>query len=494
MERYIYKDYLPSFERYELFDPNEEEWKIIANAIPDLKGKGIRDISTLYIKGIKRIDNLEDKIEYKEFFNDYIELGKKLYNLAITEHPVHFTQDYEFDITTFMSNYIERKFWELDLTILQKKSINDIINLRESFEDIVIKDNNKAVYGILDLIDEILDLLFLLLCELDYEIEKYLNRLLEVIKSTIDMYNSLILDKETVKIFNLFFNCQCDLAMLVKEIKEIVKNSDIYLNKKVSLSPAKKSKVTKKDVLNKFEETPLTVIFTYYQIDDLQKIITEFIGKYGFPYYVFEEDEEKYIKEINRIIDLSEEDSAIPCDILILNSIFNYLLYTILTEWKTADDKIKKIWGFDDKKLKSKNVTTIHNVKKMCKYFNSALTSKLYGFKNYIENVNDENNFNVVSLNNEEDYDNCDNYFKGDRDEGYYKLLFNNLCIAANEILTKEYRYDKIDAKSKSCPNCGKSFIPSKDFRTYCCEKCQVEGRRKKKAENKRNERKNKNV
>ena len=308
------------------------------------------------------------------------------------------------------------------------------------------------------------------------------------------MYNSLISSKETINIFNLFLNCQCDLATLVEEIEKIVKNNDINLNKKVSLSNAKKSKVTKKDILNKFEEAPLTVIFTYYQIDDLQKIITEFIEKYGFPYYVFEEDEEKYIKEINRIIDLNEEDSAIPCDILILNSIFNYLLYTILTEWKTADDKIKKIWGFDDKKLKSKNVTTIHNVKKMCKYFNSILTSKLYDFKSYIKNIDDENNFNVVSLDNKENYDDCDNYFKSDKDKCYYELLFNNLCIAANEILAKEYRYDEIDAKSKPCPNCGESFIPSKDFRTYCCEKCKVEGRRKKKTENKRNERKNKNV
>lgn len=64
--KYIYTINLPSFEKYELFDPDEDTWEA-TKVIPDYKGKGIRDISTLYIKGIKRKDNLINKITPMDF-------------------------------------------------------------------------------------------------------------------------------------------------------------------------------------------------------------------------------------------------------------------------------------------------------------------------------------------------------------------------------------------------------------------------------------------
>lgn len=495
MKRYLYKKNLPSFERYELFDTREEDWEATV-VIPEFKNRGIRDIETLYIKGVKRVDNYKNKIEYKEFFNDYLKLGRNLFELSMTEHKVHFVENYELDIITLTSNYIEKNFFEIPLSDSQERIIKNIIDLKEDFLYMDLPDYfNNLIFDIINLIDDIMDLLNLLLREKNYSIDDYLNELWGIIEEAVDVCDILSKKDEFNEISKLFSNCQTELNKLFKKIEQAIKNSKIDLRKKIIISNAQKSEITKSNILNKYEESPLIVIFTYDQLNDLKNIITNFLKKYGFPYYVFTEDEKDYKNYVNdNIIKINSNDDVIPCNILILNSIFNYLLYTILTEWKTADSKIKKIWGFDEKKLKSKNITTIHKIRKMYSYFNSNLSSKLYNFKNHINNIDDEHNFNMEFLNDENDYKNCDNYFKSDKDEEYCEFYFNNLCIAANEILNRECKYDDIDAESKNCPNCGEVFIPSKSYRVYCCDKCRKEGRKNKKNENKRNERKKNKV
>jgi len=491
VKNYIYKDNLPSFKKYELFDTMEENYKA-TTVIPTYKGRGIRGISTLYIKGIERIDDYNDRIEYKKFFNDYLKLGKDLFELSMTEHQVHFIENYEFDISTLISNYIESVFFEIPLTDLHRNIISSIEDLVKDFINMELPNNYSGiVLGIIDLINEIMDLLFLLVNEKNYNIDDDLNEVWGVLEETVDICDDLNEKNKLDKILNILLDCQIKLSKLLEKIEKVVKNSEINLKKKISISNAQKKEIKKGNILNKDKESPLVVLFAYDQLNELKNIIDVFLNKYGFPYYVFSDDEKKYKKYVNdKIIKIEDNVDIIPCDILILNSIFNYLLYTIVKDWKVADDKIKKIWNFDDKKLKSKNVTTIHNIKKMCSYFNNNLSSKLYEFKNYIHNIDDENNFNIVPLNNEEDYNNCDNYFKNIKDGDYYQVLFNNLCIAANEVLTKEYRYDKINEKCDYCRNCGKSFTPSSKLKKYCCDECKIEGRRKKKTENKRNERK----
>ncbi len=493
MKNYIYKDNLPSFRQYELFDTMEEDYKATM-VIPAYKGRGIRGISTLYIKGIERIDDYEDKIEYEKFFNDYLKLGKDLFELSMTEHQVHFIENYELDIPTLISNYIECVFFEIPLSDLQLNIIGSIRDLTEDFIYMELPSKyNVIIWDIIDLIDEIMDILFLLVKEKNYNIDDYLNDVWGILEETIDISDNLNKKGKLDRILEILLDCQMELNKLFEKIEEIIKKGGINLKKKISISNAQKKEIKKNNILNKDKESPLIVLFTCDQLDDLKKLIITFLNKYGFPYYVFTDDEENYKKYVNdKITKIEDNSDIIPCDILILNSIFNYLLCTILKDWKIADDEIKKIWKFDDKKIKSKNVMTIHKIRTMCSYFNNSLSSKLYEFKNHVNSLDDENNFNMVPLDNEDDYNSCDNYLKIIKDDCYYQFLFNNLCIAANEILTKKYRYDKINDKIDKCKNCGKPFIPSKDLKKYCCKECKKERRRKNKTKNRRNERKRK--
>lgn len=55
------------------------------------------------------------------------------------------------------------------------------------------------------------------------------------------------------------------------------------------------------------------------------------------PYYIKVDDEKEYRSSANNIIKVNNNEEIIPCDILIINSVFNYMLYTMLTEWKETD-------------------------------------------------------------------------------------------------------------------------------------------------------------
>ena len=488
MGQYIYKKGLPSFKKYDLFDYSEESWELtLKDSL--FKGKGIRDISTLYIKGIDMIEDKEKKIDCRLFFNDYIELGKKLYELSTTEHTVCFLQNYEFDYSTLVSNYIEKHFLELCLTDEQTDYINCIMDKRDKFLDIL--GNDKDYYEFLDLIDGAIDLLYLLWYKLDYDIDKYLIKLLDILKKHLDKYNS-VNNKKIGKLF-LVFDCKNDLVFLYNEIKEIVNTNNIKLEKEVALSIAKKSTITKIDILNRFEEAPLVVRFTFDQFDDLKKIIIEFLEKYGFPYYIDPNDEDKFEYRfiINR--DLKKEEKIIPADILILCSVYTYLLHSILENWDFADNKIKEIWGFKDKNLKSKKIKSIHEIRKRCKYFNNNISGRLFSFKGDINSDEVHDRF----FKDKDSYDKCDNYFKSDKDNCYSESTIYNLCVAANEVMEKEYRYDEIDDKIKKCLVCGKEYYPSKKLYKFCSEDCKeiwTRDRKKKNQQNKRMRDKNKGI
>ena len=60
---YIYKDNLPSYESYELFDPNEDDWFAATKA---LNNKGVRPISTLFIKGKNRVNKGTEYVVSKD--------------------------------------------------------------------------------------------------------------------------------------------------------------------------------------------------------------------------------------------------------------------------------------------------------------------------------------------------------------------------------------------------------------------------------------------
>lgn len=101
----------------------------------------------------------------------------------MTEHSVHFQKNYELDIATLTSNYIEKIFWELPLSDLQENVIENIVELREDFVYLELPNSyNGLIWGIIELIDEIIDLLYLLLKEKHYEIDDDLNELWSILE------------------------------------------------------------------------------------------------------------------------------------------------------------------------------------------------------------------------------------------------------------------------------------------------------------------------
>lgn len=495
---YIFKGNLPSFEKYELFDPREEDWKATTK-VPGFIPKGIRHINTLFIKGINKKDltDEDEVIKYKDFLKRYLKLGEQLFNLSISENKLYFTPNYELSDDELNSNYIEKIILETSLTESQTKKFDSIINLRDDIEILLGTDNNiDIIYDILDVIDKLLDLTFILINELNYcigsDIDSNLDALCGLLEEMVDNYDIYIDSHSEIKSTRDFLlSTKVEIHRLLQQVEKMALENNLNLDKKIALSVAKKNKSTKSNVYNYFEEPLLNVVFTYDQINELEKIIINFLIKNGFPYYILNEDEEKYSKMFPNLD--TRKDGIIPCETLILNSIYSYMYDHLITKWHLADDRIKEIWGFDDKVSKRENIKRIEKIKRSYYYFNNKLSSNIYSFVNHKDSRKVEKRTGIKDLDDKDDFTCCDNYFKiDDGDDMYYEQEFTNLCIAVNKIMEMEekYSYKRINDKIKPCPICHKGYIPNKDNRS-CHKECADEYTRRMDNERQRRKRVN---
>ena len=156
----------------------------------------------------------------------------------------------------------------------------------------------------------------------------------------------------------------------------------------------------------------MTFLFEDTQLKDIKKAIIPFIEKFGFPYYN------------------NNNEDIIPCNILIENSIFYYMYYTLFSDWQTADKRILEVFDFipKEKFKKSKeleNKTFFQTNRKSIIFYknnwlryNDFVCHDILGMKYCYKEVKDVTNYN-------------DNHFNIIGKNGFnYKIVFYNLCTA----------------------------------------------------------------
>ncbi len=486
MAKYIYLKNLPLFERYELIDTNENTWKSTRN-VGLFNNRGIRSINSLYIKGINKISDEDRKIDdYKVFFKDYLNLGKKLFELSISKNKMSFIKPILIDDDSL----IELKYNEeiMDMSNFNKKYgdlIDDINDLYNSIENEIDVDNDYVynyIYNLLSTVDKILSSLAILDKVFNYNVKEELHTLYDFF---LEYYNYFFEETDGIKLIDYKFNY---LDELIESIDNIKKENGFNLKKELALSNAKKRvnyDTNYVEFNNYFKESPIDVRFTYDQIKDLKRIIITWLKKYGFPYYVKKEDELEYREKIKSIkeFNISDNEFFIPCEHLIVNSIYTYLFYSLLIKQQEADPVIKQIFGVETKLTRDK-LKEINELRNAYKYYFNNVCDEIF-------DIRLKSNKNETHIE-EEEKKVSKNYFIKENDDGYYKLYFNNLCIAANIWLEKETK-NNIFSDKKQCPICERWFYPEEfKYRKYCSDKCQKEGNRKQENLNKKKNRKEK--
>lgn len=504
----IYTDNLPAFEEYTIIN-NQEEVLESLNRITD--NKGILPIEALYIKGINRIDN-SNCIGANKFFYDYLELGKQLLELSLLNNKVKFKIHNSFDNNLELNNYyLQRIIWENDFDIPglyeeEKELLEEIQSCLEIVEELKknfsyrIKEINELINMSKEIITTLLILTsksiskneFVKLFNLSKEakrkissnsefhcpIFKELYTLLDILNSTIGLLSETsekkslyisIFEEEKENIFSvpkILDMCRNDLKDLLKVVDDKKNELKFDLKKEISLSKIKKlDDISNINIINKFEEPILMIKYSYNQLEDLKNILVPWLKKYGFSYY-------------NPTLSSNTNEELIPCDILITNSIFNYMYYSLFTEWETTDKRILDIFGFDMTKSFRENRSSIISIKNDLDYYNNQVTSKIQGFDcSYYE---------------EDSFEGSDNYFNYSTEDGDLKeTIFNNLCIAMNKIVKEKTTKFLANKKLKNCSICGKSFEPGK-YRNVCSDECNRKRETLKKQKQRRKEKEKK--
>lgn len=470
---YIYKDNLPNYESYELFDPNEDDWFAATKA---LNNKGVRPISTLFIKGKNRV-NKGNSIEVENFFNQYLKLGKKLYKLAINSGNISFTPIRELDEEEIESNYIENIELDTSFSDPQNQLINNILNIEDELYDMLDESDKlfQFIINIIDLEKLIIEKIYLLNNETDIDVTKYLSDTFKVLNEI----KKIVGNK--VSYLNLIEK-GLEIDCIINDIDNDI-NNKIDINKLISISNATKKKPNKINIDNKFKKPPINVYFSYNKIKEIKKILFDWLDEFGFPYYINTDDEDEFKKYITEKFNINNNESIIPAETLIINSIYNYMLYTIFKDWKKTDEKIKKMFNFNDKKKVRNNITTIKEYNNFLSYYNNCNNII---FKFNCKNIKKD-------IDNKFDYSMNDNYLKNKIDEDIFEEEYvNNLCLVMNKIVENKIKDIKINDKYKKCI-CGKWFIPTKQNKNYCSDECSIIGRRYKNRINRRNDRKRDN-
>lgn len=482
MSKYIYLKNLPLFERYELIDTNEETWKSTRN-VGLFNNRGIRSINSLYIKGINKISDEDRKIDdYKVFFKDYLNLGKKLFELSTSKNKMSFIKPISIDDDSL----IESKYNEeiRDTSSFDKKywdKLDKIYNLYNSIEGVYENEiYNNYVFNLIDKVDKILNSLMVLDMKFNYDVEDEVHTLYDFFS---DYYDYFMDAKDDEDLIDYKFD---DLDELIETIENIKKENEFNLKKELALSNAKKRvnyDTNHVEFNNYFKESPIDIKFTYDQIKDLKRIIIAWLKKYGFPYYVKKEDEIKYREKIKSIkeFNISDNEFLIPCENLIVNSIYTYLFYSILIKQQEADLVIKQTFGIGNKLTRDK-LKEINELRKAYKHYFYNVCDEIFDIK-----LKFNKNFILIS---DEAKKVSKNRFIKEKIARYYEMYFNNLCIAVNILLEEETKYNVFSDK-KQCPICKKWLSPEEfKYKKYCSDKCQKEGNRKQENLNKKRQRK----
>ena len=87
MKDLIYFDNLPMYEKYEFIDTHNDLYSGL--------NLTSRSVDNLYIKGINRINREEKTIPLEDFVNEYVKLGKKLFELVYKKHRIALKYTYQ---------------------------------------------------------------------------------------------------------------------------------------------------------------------------------------------------------------------------------------------------------------------------------------------------------------------------------------------------------------------------------------------------------------
>lgn len=490
-DKMIYIDNIPRFEEYDLIDLNTDNTFFLMKKYNEEHinkiSKGTRLPDRMFIVGKRIQKNNEDSdrtINAKTFHDDYLKLGKKLFELSTSKHDIEFEYSYQLDNDDlYLKHLVTNYEYEIMMREKYEDYLDEIYTIREEAE--VYLDNTvfEEKYGVfLDLTDKILNIICILYSVFNQDVEEHLKRL-ETIMSEIFEYCIQIDIDKSKDIFNGLENINDKLLILLKNIRSGMENNNFDIRKITITSSRKKmDNITNIDFYNKMNEYPITVKFAYSQFKELKRIIKTWLRKYGFPYYVNQKDVKKYEIEINKILKLKEDEMAVPCDILIIHSIYNYMLYTLFTDKNKTDDKIKRLFNFNSDS-KSKNKSNVFSIRDNFNYYNNIVcTHILLDFKSSY-NPNDEEDEEKLRKDNYL----CDYIEK----KGCYEdRTFNNLCIAFELILKDEILYETPVSDEKKCSVCGNWFTPDKYHKIYCSEICKPNGKRGKEKLNKRTQRK----
>lgn len=145
------------------------------------------------------------------------------------------------------------------------------------------------------------------------------------------------------------------------------------------------------------------------------------------------------------------------------------MIYSIRTEWKKADNKIKELFGFKDNDNINNNSKRISNIIKLFNYYNTNSITTQYGF---------DCSYNIIDT--DKQNNSSDNYFS------YYnkdtltnkEKIFNNICLASYFLVKDSINMKDNNLKlsqkdkQKQCLICNKWFTPNKELRNYCSIDC----------------------
>lgn len=487
----IYIDNIPSFEEYDLVDLNTYNtlflMKMYNEEHSDKISKGIRIPDRMFIigKGMQPNNDSNRTINAKTFYEDYLKLGKKLFELSTSKYNIEFEYSYQLDDDDlYLKHLVFNTEYETMMREKYENYIDEIYTIREEagvYLSYTIFEEKYSIF--FDLTDKILNMIYILYSVFNQDVEEYLKKLETTMSEIFEYCIQIDIDKSK-DIFNGLENINNKLLILLKNIRNGMRNNNFDIRKKTITSSRKKTdNITNIDFYNKMNQYPITVKFTYSQFKELKRIIKTWLKKYGFPYYVNQEDVKKYEIEINKILKLKDDEMAVPCDILIIHSVYNYMLYTLFTDKNKTDDKIKRLFNFNSDS-KSKNKSNVFSIRNNFNYYNNIVcTYILLNFKSYYV-------YNEVYDEKELRKDNylCDYIEK----KGCYEdRTFNNLCIAFGLMLKDEILYETPVSDEKRCSVCGNWFIPNREFKVYCSEECQKPGNTR---ENTKNRRKNRNI
>ncbi len=481
MGKFIYTNDLPMYEKYELID------------IYDYLSGGLnltsRSADTLFIKGINKKNRPKETIKIYDFQNEYRELGKNLFELVYKKHKIKLKYTYIItEKSDLKERYIQENFFELANGLGLEESnllssISSSLNALAYLNELPYIDT-KLNKEIINKGQEIIDNLIILYGETGLDIYDYLYNLNDIIISEIKLLDKeiasillkAIFEEEQIdspEIKEIQAMCVDDLTLIFDELDEKIQKIDLESLLKKRLSHNKTANLKYIDNIKYYfsDMKPfMTLLFESNQLNDIKELIIPFVEKFGFPY-------KGYNNNLS-FVKLNDNESIIPCNILIENSIFYYMYYTLYYALEATDKRILDVFDFIPKE-KFKELKKLGYFEK--KTFFRMNRSNAVAYKDNWIRYNDliyQDTFMNKDVLLKKDITNTnDSYFNALDKNGFNcKQIFNNLCVAMRILLLEETGEFIPEERYKSCKYCGKKFIPNAKSKKYCSKACSVNG------------------